>query len=283
MTGTDIDARNGAESGRGGVSARVTLTVTPEVAELLKGGAHVDVIVHGDAGFAALAADAAVEVRLADGTVVAASAGTDGRGAAADASSASSGSSAPTEPPVARHAIIALESTSPNAERTFREVVVALDGLPGVEITGISPLYNVTNFDAPDAFAAVLTVSATLGPRELLAATQTIESAQDDDSLDIDIVDVEGVTSDDPELTLPWPSAKEHASVLAPLLDLDPDARIGKDPVSFLLAMAPDAARVGMLSANWILGDTTSGGASSGSAFPGGGNPFGGNPFGGLA
>lgn len=280
MTGSDAATGDGAR-GHGAVTAEVTLTVPPDVAALLRDGAHVDVIVHGADGYAALVADAPVRVCAADGTVVVQHAG----GAAAADVRATDGAPAADakrspERSAPRRAIIALESTSPNAERTFREVVVALDGVPGVEITGISPLYNVTNFDSPDAFAAVLTVSVTLGPKELLAATRTIESAQGDDSLDIDIVDIEGVTSDDPELTIPWPSAKEHASVLAPLLDLDPDARIGRDPVSFLLAMAPDAARVGVLSANWILGDTT-GGAGSGSAFPAGGDPFGGR-LGGL-
>ena len=37
---------------------------------------------------------------------------------------------------------------------------------------------------------------------------------------------------------------------------MDPDARLGKDPVSFLLAMAPDAAQVGLLTDNWIIGGT---------------------------
>lgn len=35
-----------------------------------------------------------------------------------------------------------------------------------------------------------------------------------------------------------------------------PDARLGKDPVSFLLAMAPDTAQVGLLTDNWIIGGT---------------------------
>ena len=37
---------------------------------------------------------------------------------------------------------------------------------------------------------------------------------------------------------------------------MDPDARLGKDPVSFLLAMAPDTAQVGLLTDNWIIGGT---------------------------
>ena len=65
---------------------------------------------------------------------------------------------------------------------------------------------------------------------------------------------MEGVTCDEPDCKVPWPTARNHAAVLAPWLDMDPDARLGKDPVSFLLAMAPDTAQVGLLTDNWIIG-----------------------------
>ena len=67
---------------------------------------------------------------------------------------------------------------------------------------------------------------------------------------------LEGVECDEPDCKVPWPTARNHAAVLAPWLDMDPDARLGKDPVSFLLAMAPDAAQVGLLTDNWIIGGT---------------------------
>ena len=37
---------------------------------------------------------------------------------------------------------------------------------------------------------------------------------------------------------------------------MDPQARLGGDPVSYLLAMAPDVDRVGLLSDTWIVGST---------------------------
>ena len=40
----------------------------------------------------------------------------------------------------------------------------------------------------------------------------------------MDIITVDGETSADPELTLPHPRAHERAFVLAPWLELDPDA-----------------------------------------------------------
>ena len=43
-------------------------------------------------------------------------------------------------------------------------------------------------------------------------------------TLDVDVVDVDGTTSADPELTLPHPRAHERAFVLVPWADVDPDA-----------------------------------------------------------
>ncbi|AQA23821.1 2-amino-4-hydroxy-6-hydroxymethyldihydropteridine diphosphokinase [Rhodococcus sp. MTM3W5.2] len=45
-------------------------------------------------------------------------------------------------------------------------------------------------------------------------------------SLDVDVVDCDGIVSADPELTLPHPRAHERAFVLAPWLEIDPDATL---------------------------------------------------------
>ena len=152
-----------------------------------------------------------------------------------------------------RGAVISMDSTSTDAERLFREAIVAVDSIPGNQVEGISPLYHVSNFDGPDAMCAVMRVVTRLSARELIGALGTVEAAHDG-LVDLDLVDMDGVTSDEPDCRVPWPTAREHAGVLAPWLDMDPDARLGRDPVSFLLAMAPDAARVGLLSDAWILG-----------------------------
>jgi len=56
-------------------------------------------------------------------------------------------------------------------------------------------------------------------------------------TLDIDIINVSGERSDDPELTLPHPRAHERAFVLAPWHDIDPAAELpGRGPVADLLA-----------------------------------------------
>lgn len=154
---------------------------------------------------------------------------------------------------VSRRAVVSLDSTLPEAETLFRSAIVSLDAIPGNQVEGISPLYHVSNFDGPDAMAAVVQLHTRLDARSLIGALGTIEEAHAD-QIDLDLVDMEGVSSNEPDCRVPWPSAAQTAQVLAPWFDMDPDARLGGDPVSFLLAMAPDAGRVGILSDDWILG-----------------------------
>ncbi|KFI53046.1 2-amino-4-hydroxy-6- hydroxymethyldihydropteridine diphosphokinase [Bifidobacterium biavatii DSM 23969] len=249
-----------------------------DVLALLRDHAHVDVIVHCD--------DPRVETMLSGARVrvsVASDAGNgDGDDDADDVATAVSdqsfGRSWPVDDAAAsgerpasgdhaigdavgvddatyRTAVISMDSTSTDAERLFRSAIVALDGIPGNQVDGISPLYHVSNVDGPDAMAAVMQITTKLTARQLIATLGSVEASLGSD-VDLDLVDMPGVTSDEPDCRVPWPSAREHAAVLAPWMDMDPEARLGKDPVSFLLAMAPDAGRVGLLSDNWIIGGT---------------------------
>ena len=55
-------------------------------------------------------------------------------------------------------------------------------------------------------------------------------------TLDVDIVAMPGIESDDPALTLPHPRAAERAFVCVPWLDVDPDATIpGKGRIAQLI------------------------------------------------
>ena len=158
--------------------------------------------------------------------------------------------------PASRRVVISLDSVSTDAEHQFRQAIVAIDALPGNQVEGISPLYHVSQVDDyPDKMAAVMQISTRMDARELIGALESVSSSISDD-LDLDLVDMEGVVRNEPDCMVPWPSAREHAAVLAPWFDMDPDAKLGRDPVAFLLAMAPDAAQVGMLTDNWIIGDT---------------------------
>ncbi|SHE74394.1 2-amino-4-hydroxy-6-hydroxymethyldihydropteridine diphosphokinase [Streptoalloteichus hindustanus] len=66
-------------------------------------------------------------------------------------------------------------------------------------------------------------------------------------TLDVDVVHVEGVVSDDPELVLPHPRAHERAFVLRPWLDVEPAAELpGRGPMAAALAALPEEERAGV-------------------------------------
>ncbi|MFD9892147.1 2-amino-4-hydroxy-6-hydroxymethyldihydropteridine diphosphokinase [Amycolatopsis sp. NPDC059027] len=66
-------------------------------------------------------------------------------------------------------------------------------------------------------------------------------------TLDVDIVTVDDVRSEDPELLLPHPGTPDRASVLIPWLEIEPEAELpGRGPVAELLAALPEADRAGV-------------------------------------
>ncbi|PZS17342.1 MAG: 2-amino-4-hydroxy-6-hydroxymethyldihydropteridine diphosphokinase [Pseudonocardiales bacterium] len=71
------------------------------------------------------------------------------------------------------------------------------------------------------------------------AAGRTREVRWGARTLDVDVVTVDQVTSDDPVLTLPHPHAVERAFVLVPWLAVQPDAHLSGRPVRDLLAALP--------------------------------------------
>lgn len=122
------------------------------------------------------------------------------------------------------------------------------------ETVAASPIYSTPPWgvtDQDEFLNAVLIVDVEESPLELLRRGQALEQAAErvrvrhwgPRTLDVDIVQVEGVTSSDPELTLPHPYAHERAFVLVPWLAADPDARLGDTPVADLIA-ALDLAEV---------------------------------------
>lgn len=105
-----------------------------------------------------------------------------------------------------------------------------------------TPPWGVTDQD--EFLNAVLIVDVHCTPLELLRRGQKLEEAAErvrvrhwgPRTLDVDIVQVDGVTSEDPELTLPHPYAHQRAFVLVPWLAADPDAELNGTSVRELIA-----------------------------------------------
>ena len=98
-------------------------------------------------------------------------------------------------------------------------------------VTAVSPVYRTRPIGPPqpDYLNAVVELHTALSPRQLLDALHAIENAHGrvraerygPRTLDLDLIWFEGVTSDDPRLTLPHPRAHEREFVLRPLCDID--------------------------------------------------------------
>jgi 2-amino-4-hydroxy-6-hydroxymethyldihydropteridine diphosphokinase len=122
-------------------------------------------------------------------------------------------------------------------------------------LRGVSPVYETPPWGPvpqEDYLNAVLLVDdPEAGPRDWLdrahAAEQAAGRVRDvrwgPRTLDVDVVAVDEVRSEDPELTLPHPRAAERAFVLVPWLAVDAGAVLGGRPVAELVA-AVDASGV---------------------------------------
>jgi 2-amino-4-hydroxy-6-hydroxymethyldihydropteridine diphosphokinase len=147
-----------------------------------------------------------------------------------------------------RRVVLAIGANLGDRLDTLQACVNAIGRLPDTEVLAISPVYQTAPVGGPpqpDYLNAVLTASTGLSPRELLAAAHGIEAEFGrvrevrfgPRTLDVDIISYSGEVSGDPVLTLPHPRAHERAFVLAPWLDVDPDATLpGRGPVRDLLA-----------------------------------------------
>lgn len=90
-----------------------------------------------------------------------------------------------------------------------------------------------------DFWNLVVELDTTETPEELLALAHRAEAARarvrdvrwGPRTLDVDILYVEGVASDDPDLTLPHPRLYDRAFVMAPLRELAPDL-VSEDQLS---------------------------------------------------
>ncbi|MBX6741077.1 MAG: 2-amino-4-hydroxy-6-hydroxymethyldihydropteridine diphosphokinase [Acetobacteraceae bacterium] len=139
---------------------------------------------------------------------------------------------------------------------TCRQAAAALDGLPGLHLVALSRWYRtVPEPYSPNAPLFVNGVARLKGqagdPAALLAALQALEAAAGRErpfpnaprSLDLDLIDLDGMVRTAPDPVLPHPRAHLRRFVLQPLLDVAPDWRhpvLGLD-ARVLLAALPQA------------------------------------------
>lgn len=154
-------------------------------------------------------------------------------------------------------AVLAFGSNLGDRAGTIREALRMLGDDAGIRLEAVSRLYETPALkpdgisgEAPAYLNAVARIHTILDPLALLAAVNQVEDALGrvreerwgDRTVDIDIVDFDGIVADDdPRIVLPHPRAHERAFVLVPWLDVDPGAVLpGFGPVAALAAEATD-------------------------------------------
>jgi 2-amino-4-hydroxy-6-hydroxymethyldihydropteridine diphosphokinase len=134
-------------------------------------------------------------------------------------------------------AVVALGSNLDGPEAQVRRAFDEVGALPATRLLARSALYRtapVGFLDQPAFINACALLETSLGPRELLDALLAIERRHGrvrdipngPRTLDLDIVLHGDLVLHEHGLTLPHPRVHERAFVLAPLLDVWPDAII---------------------------------------------------------
>jgi 2-amino-4-hydroxy-6-hydroxymethyldihydropteridine diphosphokinase len=114
-----------------------------------------------------------------------------------------------------------------------RLLAEAVDSLSGV--VAVSPLYETAPVGGPSGqgpfLNLVVEIDSDLSARELLGVCQRLEAAAErvrterwgPRTLDVDILWIDGVTVNEPDLEVPHPRMWSRRFVMAPLMDVAPD------------------------------------------------------------
>jgi len=145
-------------------------------------------------------------------------------------------------------AYVALGSNLGDPRQQLLDAMAALANLPDTRLLQRSRLYRTPPWgmlEQPPFINAAVELDTALSPHALLDAMLAIEQRagrvraerNGPRTLDLDLLHVDGVQLDDPQLTLPHPRMAERAFVLLPLHDIAPTLRLpGQATVAELLA-----------------------------------------------
>jgi 2-amino-4-hydroxy-6-hydroxymethyldihydropteridine diphosphokinase len=133
-----------------------------------------------------------------------------------------------------RRAYLGIGSNLGDREAALQGAVDGLGEASGVEVVGVSRVYEtdpVGGPEQPEYLNAVVAVDTTLSPHELLAVCQALEVAAlrvraerfGPRTLDVDVLLVGDEEVHTADLDVPHPRMWERGFVLAPLSDLAPE------------------------------------------------------------
>lgn len=125
---------------------------------------------------------------------------------------------------------LGLGSNLGDRRRFLREAIASLP-----DVVAVSPVYETDPVGGPPGqgpyLNCVVQLETDLPPRQLLGICHRLESAADrvrhehwgPRTLDVDILCIDGVEVDEPDLVIPHPLMRQRRFVLQPLADLAPE------------------------------------------------------------
>lgn len=132
-------------------------------------------------------------------------------------------------------ALIGLGSNLGDRIHYLRQACEQLDTHPAVSVVTVSPLYETPPIGPPQGtfLNAVIRIKTSLSPISLLRLCQEIERAGKRKrgvhwgprTIDLDLLDFDGMVIDTAQLRLPHPGIADRLFVLVPLADVAPDWR----------------------------------------------------------
>ncbi|EPI51747.1 ATP-dependent metallopeptidase HflB [Gardnerella pickettii JCP8017A] len=165
--------------------------------------------------------------------------------------------------PMQTTAVVSMQGKK--SDSTMRAMLNVLSGLEYkdshsvTQVEGVSALYQASNANGED-FCAIVVASTTMSNQEF---AQRIEQMQRDqnsvNSLDLrlNVVGTREYGLDSASTKSVDSSNPLHLSAaqLEPWMQVEPDAAIDGEPVSYKLALLQDASQVGVYSERWIIGE----------------------------
>jgi 2-amino-4-hydroxy-6-hydroxymethyldihydropteridine diphosphokinase len=137
-----------------------------------------------------------------------------------------------------RRAILGLGGNIGHPRSAMQQALQALDARDDIRVIAVSSLYRTPPWgltDQPDFLNACALIETRIGPDALLKAALESEKALKrvraerwgPRTIDIDIIDYDGLSQATPGLQLPHPRAHERAFVLLPMSEVAPAIELG--------------------------------------------------------
>ncbi|WP_019261576.1 dihydroneopterin aldolase [Gardnerella vaginalis] len=162
--------------------------------------------------------------------------------------------------PIITTAVVSMQGEkSESTKFAMLDVITSLEQSKepiSTQLDGVSALYQVSS-DKGEEYSAIIVVSSTMVEDDLALKIKEMQISQEQ-NLRLRILGTRQYGSDSSNTKTMDSDRLDsplNAAQLEPWMQIEPDASIDGEPLAYKLAFAPDAARVGIYSERWIMGE----------------------------